>query len=377
VHQPLDALLQLHERAVADEVDHAAPHAAVDRELLLDLLPGRGFLLLQAQGDLLLLQIDPQDLHLQLLADPDQIAGMVDPPPGHVGDVQQAVEPAQVDEGAEVGDVGDRARDQIALLDGLQQSLLRRLPLLLDELAAADDDVATALVDLEDARPDRLPDVLADIAGPADVHLRGGQEDGHADVHEQAALDLPHASPLDDVALVIGLQDPLPAADPVGLALGQLDDARLVLQRVQHHLDDVADLQVLVVVELALVDQALRLEAHVHDDVVAGPTHDPPLEDVADLELLQVLLEQAVHVTLGHLLAEGLPDQVVRLVDVDPDARDQVVVNHASLRVRLIMPHRAVRAGRARTATAGPPGDRPGWKRLIGPERPARCGANR
>ena len=43
------------------------------------------------------------------------------------------------------------------------------------------------LVDLEDHRVDVAADPVADLAGPADVDLAGGQEHRHADVHQQAA----------------------------------------------------------------------------------------------------------------------------------------------------------------------------------------------
>src|SRR5690606_26246209 len=133
----------------------------------------------------------------------------VDAAPGHVGDVQQAVDPAEVDERAEVGDVLDRAGDQVALLEGGQELLALLGALLLDELAAGDDDVAAGLVDLEDLGLDVLADVDADVARAADVDLRGGEEDRHADVDEQAALDLPHHAALDGVALLVLADDAL------------------------------------------------------------------------------------------------------------------------------------------------------------------------
>jgi hypothetical protein len=63
---------------------------------------------------------------------------MLDPAPGHVGDVQQAVDAAEVDERAEVGDVLDHARAELTDLD-LGSSAwpwLRRA--LFDQLAAAE-----------------------------------------------------------------------------------------------------------------------------------------------------------------------------------------------------------------------------------------------
>src|SRR5690606_33276925 len=100
--------------------------------------------------------------------------------------------------------------NQIAFLDGLQQPALGLIALHFDELAAADDDVAAFFVDLENARADGLAKILADIARSADINLGCGQEDRHADVDQQAALDLAHALAFDDIAFLLGLQNALP-----------------------------------------------------------------------------------------------------------------------------------------------------------------------
>ncbi len=107
VDQALDPLLELDEGAVAHDVDDLARDPGADRVLLLDVFPRAGRLLLEAEGDLLAVLVDVQDHDLDLVVDLEHVAGMVDPAPAHVGDVQQAVDAAQVDEGAEVGDVLD------------------------------------------------------------------------------------------------------------------------------------------------------------------------------------------------------------------------------------------------------------------------------
>ena len=125
---------------------------------------GLARLLLEAQRDLLAVLVDVQDHDLDLVVDLDHVAGVVDPAPAHVGDVQQAVDAAEVDERAEVGDVLDGALADLPDLDLLEELLLLLLAGDLDELAAADDDVAPALVDLEDHALDLLIDVVGDVA---------------------------------------------------------------------------------------------------------------------------------------------------------------------------------------------------------------------
>ena len=121
---------------------------------------------------------------------------MIDAAPAHVGDVQQAVDAAQVDERAEVGDVLDDALAELADFELLEQLGLLLRPLGLDEAAAADDDVAAGFVDLEHQALDLFADVFADVVRPADIDLAGRQEHVDADVDQQAALDLARDLPL-------------------------------------------------------------------------------------------------------------------------------------------------------------------------------------
>ena len=110
----------------------------------------------------------------------------------------------------------------------------------LDQLAAADDDVAPALVDLEDHALDLLIDVIGDVGRAADVDLAGRQEDVDADIDQQAALDLAGDLALDDVAFVIAGDDHLPGAHPVRLLARQDDLAGLVFHALEQDLDAVA-----------------------------------------------------------------------------------------------------------------------------------------
>ncbi len=107
--------------------------------------------LLEAQRDALLLVVELQHLDLDLIADLDEVARMRQASPGHVGDVQQAIDAAEVDEGAVVGQVLHRAGE-----DGVFVKLLQRLAALLrllffQQLLTRSHDVAALLVQLDDA----------------------------------------------------------------------------------------------------------------------------------------------------------------------------------------------------------------------------------
>ena len=114
--------------------------------------------------------------------------------------------------------------------------------LIFDELAAADDDIAAGLVDLEDLALDGLADVVGDVGRTADIDLAGGQEDVDADVDQQAALDLAGDHAGNDVAFLVLGDDVFPFLLPLGLAIAQDDGAGFVFHGFEQDLDLVAGL---------------------------------------------------------------------------------------------------------------------------------------
>src|SRR5215470_8890572 len=198
VDQALDAGLELDERAVVGDVRDAALEAGADRELGLDALPRIRLQLLHAKRDAVGLVVDLDDLDLDLLADVEHLGRVIDAPPRDVGDVQQAVDAAEVDEGAVVGDVLDHAVDDLALLEVLHQLLALLGAGLLQHGAARDDDVAAPAVHLEDLERLRHVHQRGHVADRPDVDLAARQErDRAVEVDGEAALDLVEDDALD------------------------------------------------------------------------------------------------------------------------------------------------------------------------------------
>ena len=184
-----------------------------------------------------------------------------------------------------------------------EEPLLGVLALFLDQAPARDDDVAPVGVDLQDLAGDFLPDVRRHVGRTPDVHLAGRQEHRHADVHQQAALDLAADAALDHVALVVLRQDAFPALDPVGLALRQDHQARLVLHGLQQDVDRLAHLHI-GPVELLEGHAAFALKAHVNDGLAAHDADDVAGHHAAALERLHRLF---VEVLQSVLLPSPLP----------------------------------------------------------------------
>ncbi len=101
---------------------------------------------------------------------------VVDALPAHVGDVQQAVDAAQVHERAVVGDVLDHAFAHFAFVQLADQLGALLGAGFFQDGAARDDDVAAAAVHLEDGERLVLAHQRADVAHRADVDLAARQE---------------------------------------------------------------------------------------------------------------------------------------------------------------------------------------------------------
>src|SRR5215469_3771199 len=105
VNEAFNSLLQLDERAVIGDRENASMDACAHRVALRGIEPGVRRELLKAERDALLILVELEHLDLNLVADVDQVAGMREASPAHVGDVQQAVDSAEVNERAVVGQV--------------------------------------------------------------------------------------------------------------------------------------------------------------------------------------------------------------------------------------------------------------------------------
>ncbi len=111
VHQAFHAVFDFHEGAVVGDVGDLAEHAGVGRVTAGDVLPGIRTQLLEAQRNARTLAVKLEDAHFHFLAHGHDLGRMLDALPGHVGDVQQAIDATQVNEGAVVGEVLDRTLD--------------------------------------------------------------------------------------------------------------------------------------------------------------------------------------------------------------------------------------------------------------------------
>ena len=303
--QALDPRLQLHEGAVVGDVGDAAGVLGADRELLLDRVPGVGLQLLHAEADALGVLVDLDHLDLDGLADVQDLARVVDPAPGHVGDVQQAVDAAEVDEGAVLGDVLDHAVDGVALAEARDDLGALLGPALLEHRAARHHDVAAPAVHLQDLERLRHVHQRSGVAHRAHVDLAARQERHRAaEVDGEAALDAAEDRALDPLFLLVGLLEPVPGLFAAGLLAAEHRLAAGVLDPVEVDLDDVADGDLGRPAggrEFLQVDTAFHLVADVDDGLSGLDREHSALDDRPLLGGLQLeaLVQQGLEIIHG------------------------------------------------------------------------------
>ena len=210
---------------------------------------------------------------------------MLDALVADVGDVQQAVDPAQVDEGAIVGDVLDHAVDHLTLGQRLDQARALLGAGFLEDGAARHDDVAAAAVHLQDLERLRQVHQRLDVADRTDVDLRTGQEGhGGVEVDGEAALDAAEDHAVDAVARFEFLLELVPGGLAAGAVAAQHGLALRILDAVDEDFDFVTDLQVGLLPrggEFAQRDAAFALQPDVDDGEVVFDCGDGALDDAA------------------------------------------------------------------------------------------------
>src|SRR3984957_13295926 len=150
VDEALDAGLEFNKGAVVGDVGDAALELLADGVARLNVRPRIFLQLLHAERDAVGLMVDLDDADLDLLADGQDFARMVDAPPGDVRHMQEAVDAAEVDERAVIGEVLDGAVNDLPLGEVGDNLVALLGPALFEHGAAGDHDVATAPIHLED-----------------------------------------------------------------------------------------------------------------------------------------------------------------------------------------------------------------------------------
>lgn len=273
MYQAFHAFFQLCEAAVVGQVGHARNNAGAFRVTRLDSNPWVFAQLLQAQGNTVTLAIVLQNLDVDLVANVDDLGRVLDTLPGHVGDVQQAIDATQIHECAVVGEVLDDTFDLLAFLQRFQQGFALCGVFGFQDATTGNDNVVALLVELDDLEFELFAFQVSGITHRTDIDQGTWQERTDAvNVDSEAAFNLTVDNALDHFLSGESCFQDDPALGALGFFAGQLGFTKAIFNRVQRNVDFVTDLDgqlALFVEELLQRDDALGLQASVNGNPVA------------------------------------------------------------------------------------------------------------
>ncbi len=291
VHEALHAREDLDEGAERDDLRDAPLDDVVLAVVVEHLLPGVALRLLEPERDPLAVAVDVEHLHLHRLTDVEHLGRVVHVAPRQLRDVDQAVHPVEVDERAEVHDVGDLALDHVARAQPVEDRLPHLLALVLEDGAARKDDVVARAVQLDDLAAQLAAEELVEVLDASDVHERRGQEASDAEVEDEAALDDLDHLPVHGLAALGRAFDRLPGELEAGALLREDEPPVRVLLREDERVDLLAERDLVGRVDrpadrqLGDGNDAFGLVADVDEHLVLVDADDRAVHDLALVDL--------------------------------------------------------------------------------------------
>ena len=283
VNQTFHTFFQLGKAAVVSQVGYACSNLGAFRVTTFDVDPRIFAQLLQAQGYAVTLAIELQDLNIDFVAHIHDFARMLDALPGHISDVQQAVNTAQIYERAVVGQVLDDTLDFQTFGQGFQQSFTLLAVFSFQNGAAGNNHVVTLLVQLDNLELEFFVLQVRSVANRTNVYQGTRQEGTDASqINSETTLDLTVDDTLNNFFSFEGLLEYLPCFSALGLLTGQTGFTETVFNCIESHIDNVADSYfqlAFFVQELGGGDNAFGLQSGVNGDPVVIDVYNGSLND--------------------------------------------------------------------------------------------------
>src|SRR5690606_38356037 len=283
VNQTFNTLFQLGKAAVVGQVGNASSNLGTFRVTTFDVDPGIFAQLLQTQRHTVALTVELQDLNVDFVAHIHDFARMLDTLPGHIRDVQQAVNTAQIYERTVVGQVLDDTLDFQTLGQGFQQSFTLLAVFSFQNGAAGNNHVVTLLVQLDNLEFELFVLQVRGVANRTNVYQGTRQEGTDASqINSETTFDLAIDNTLDHFFSFEGLLENLPRFSALGLFTGQTGFTETVFNCIESHIDNIADSYfqlAFFVQELGGGDNAFGLQSVVNGDPVVVDVNYGSLDD--------------------------------------------------------------------------------------------------
>ena len=285
VDHTFHAAFEFNKSTVGHDVDDHTADFAADGVFAVDFVPGVVGLLLVAQADAFFAHVDVAYENFDILTDLKHFAGVRKSAPGHIGDVEQAVDAAEIDEGTEINDVLDFTHTQVADFHFAEELAADVAHGFFQQFATGDNDVATIGVDLEDLDVVFVADVFIHIADLTDIDLAAGQEGFNTlDVNDDTTLDAVFHKTLDDRTFATFAGDAVPSHDGIGFVDAQDGHAVFVFAFFEIDADNIAAGNAFPVGEFSSGNETFGFVTDVDECSVGAFFSDFTFEDAAGEE---------------------------------------------------------------------------------------------
>src|SRR6478752_7103199 len=286
--QALNSGLKLHKRAEIRQARYRAAHALAGLVLFRGGVPGMRQKLLHAERDAALFRIDLEDARFNFLSDGKNVRGLADAAPGDFRDVQQAVDAADIDERAVIGQAPDGPAHGLAFLDLRVAALFGGALFFFGDHAAVYHHVFFGDVELGDAATNFLPDQLFHLTCIAHAAARSRHESPHTHVDAEAALNRRHHRANDGGLLIECLLERGPVRGAGDFAQGDFVIA-FGVAALHGNQQLVSGLYGFTGRERAERQNAFGLEAYIEQDGIGGKRDDGGFNPAAAFFLLRLV----------------------------------------------------------------------------------------
>ena len=206
------------------------------------------------------------------------LGGVTHTAPRHVGDVQQAVDTAQIHESTVFGDVFDHTSNHRSLFQGGQQLLTLFTHAGFQYSTAAQYHVVAFAVEFDDLELHGFVFVRSQVLDGTGVDQRTGQEGADAiDQHGQAAFDFASGGAVDELARFQRFFQAQPGSQALGGVAREDGFAKAIFGAGDGYRNEVTSLDfnfALIVFEFFDRHIGFGLEAGIDHDVAVLDTHD-------------------------------------------------------------------------------------------------------
>src|ERR1035437_6823338 len=241
VHQAFNALLDFDKSAVISQIGDLAEQAGALRITTRNANPRIFAELLETERDAVLVLVELEDLGLHFVADGQNFGRMTNTAPGQIGNVQQAIDTAEVDECTVVGDVLDDTLDDAAFLEVGQQRFALFTNTGFENGTTGNNDVVALAIELDDLEFVGLAFVRRGVLDRAHIDQRTRKEGADAIGHDgQTALDLAGDGTGNQRTFVERGFEEVPRGDALGSFAREAGFAKTVFELLNGNLDEIA-----------------------------------------------------------------------------------------------------------------------------------------